>query len=114
MSKAFHIEIKDNRTGETCISTDTDCIVGAVHMIKDGENGTQVIGYSNCNSETLVNTAYGAIRVSKQMTDKPVLRMALGMMLMHEGKEDEDEVDSTRENGCTEIPFPTSRKDSKS
>ena len=116
MNKRFHITIKDNASGTIELDMDTDCIIGATHK-GDGEpQGTVCLGYSDCPGLTLVHTAFGAVKVTKQITNKPRLNTLLSMMLMTASKEEKEDggVDSERTNDGTVIPFPTSRKDEQS
>lgn len=117
MNKRFHITIKDNVSGTIELDIDTDCIIGATHQGEGEQQGTVCLGYSDCPGLTLVHTAFGAIKVTKQITNKPGLRGLLAKMLMIASEEEEEEdggVDSERTNDGTVVPFPTSRKDEQS
>lgn len=118
MNKRFHIKIIDNNTNEVALDIDTDCIVGAVHQTRDEQDGTTTLGCSDCNGMVIANTAFGAIKVSKQITNKPGIGAILMSMLATEAlnkkEEENDGVDSKREDDGVVIPFPSSRKDKQS
>lgn len=117
MNKKFHIKIVDNEEGVVVLDIDTDCIVGAVHQEQDGQNATVCLGYSDCNDTTIAQTAFGAIKVSKQITNKSGVNAVLMAMLAMEAlkkEESKDGMDSKGEDGSIIIPFPSSRKDKQS
>lgn len=118
MNKQFHIKIVDNNTNEVMVDIDTDCIVGAVHQTCDERDVTTILGYSDCNGTVIANTAFGAIKASKQITNKSGIGAILMSMLAAEAlnkkEEENDGVDSKREDDGVVIPFPSSRKDKQS
>ena len=116
MNKRFHIKIVDNDTNEVALDVDTDCIVGAVQIEQDGREGSICLGYSDCNSMRIANTAYGAIEAGKRITNNAGASALLTAILAAKalGKKEEeskDGVDAERSDEGTVIPFPTSRKD---
>ena len=117
MNKRFHIQIVDNEENTVVLDTDTDCIVGAVHQVRGEQDGVVCLGYSSCNGSVIAQTAFGAIKASKQITNKPginailVAMMAMQALNKEEGK---DGMDAERKDEGVVIPFPSSRKDEQS
>ena len=108
MSK-WHVVITDTETNKVEVDTDTSCIIGALDA---QDKGIQVVGFSDCNIKTLIDTALGATKVTKQMTNrdsKTSLAFVLGLLSMQaeEKKEKEEEQGETdRQTEGVEIPFP--------
>lgn len=117
MNKKFHITITDNEKGTVELDVDTDCIVGAVHAAQYGQDGVVCLGYSDCSGLTVASTAFGAIKVSKQITNKPLSNALLAAMLIAETnkkEDDKDALDAEREDKGVDIPFPSPRKNEQS
>lgn len=116
IKKPFHVTITDNVSGTVELDTDTDCIIGAVHQEQDGKGGTICLGYTDCSGMILAATAFGAIKVSKQIMSKPGISAMLMAMLAAEAlgekkEEENNEMDSKREDEGVVIPFPSPRSD---
>ena len=118
MNKRFHIIIKDLKEQTVVLDAVTDCICGAVHAVENGQDGTIVLGYSDCSGPVLLSTALGAFKIGKRITDKPGLKLFfkhfVGQALRDEVKEDGDEFHGERENEGITIPFSAPREDWKS
>lgn len=66
----FHITITDNETGETLVNLDTCAIIGAMD---EGDLGTSMIDYEECNSICLAATITGAqVVANRAMKDLPM------------------------------------------
>ena len=117
MDKRFHITIKDNQTGTIEVDCDTDCIIGAYHDEQGDSDGSVLCGYTDCNAVTLGKTIFAAMKVGRELSSGPD-RMPVMIAHMTEMAGDKEErkngMDSTGKNERVEIPFPASRKDSKS
>lgn len=117
MNKRFHVVIKDNQTGETEIELDTDCIIGALHAQRDGEDGSQLCSYTDCDAYTIAETIIASIKAGRAVAEGegrlPIL-MALAELVKIEEERRNAAMDSKGEDGGIEIPFPVPGKNPKS
>ena len=74
--KKFHIIFKNNETGEIIHDTDTDAIIGAIHL----EEKTACVGLTNCNGAELLSTIRGAKQVIKEMVEENPALSILDML----------------------------------
>lgn len=63
----FHIQIRDEVTGEIICDARTDAIIGAYSCFKEGK--TASLGYTHCSMEELLYTCAGVLQALRKIRE---------------------------------------------